>query len=298
MKTVVYQSFRTDNVPGWIQTCLNSVRSWAEHRGFAYRFWDDRFFDLVPEELRPRASSHVCLLSDYARLAAARDLLGEGFDRVVWVDADIVVLDPDKFTVDLASGFSFCREVWHDRTFWGRPFFKLSVNNSVSVFCRDETVLDPYLNAAQALLAGSDALTPASLGTHWLTAFRRRQPFPLLTSVGILSPEMMYRFLQQDADFLRRYLRFQTSPVYAVNLCHSYLGSEFKFSSVSTPWRLSDAVFSEVVERLRAEGGASLNRHFDHPYVAPRDEFPLHLSRLRYYYRRLHGLSLQPPSFS
>src|SRR5882757_9356511 len=140
MKTIIYQSFRTENVPGWIAACMKSVREWAEAKGFAYRFWDDRFFDFVPRELYPRASVNKCVLTDYARLIAAKQLLSEGWDRAVWLD----------------------------RTVLGRPQFRLTVNNSVSVFCKNETIIDFYLEAAGAILRSDRPLTLLSIGTDVL----------------------------------------------------------------------------------------------------------------------------------
>jgi hypothetical protein len=44
-RTVVYQSYRTRDVPAWIATCMHTVRAWAASRGFDYRFIDGRLFD-------------------------------------------------------------------------------------------------------------------------------------------------------------------------------------------------------------------------------------------------------------
>jgi hypothetical protein len=287
MKTVVYQSFRTENVPGWIDACMATVRQWAGLKGFSYRFWGDSFFDFVPAELRSRASTHVCLLSDYARLIAARELLAEGFDRVIWVDADAVVFDPEHFNIDITTGFAFCREVWHDLTVYGRPFFKLTVNNSVSVFCRDQQIIDPYLEEATAILASNQPLSAVSIGTEWLHAQRRFTEFPLLNNVGILGPEMMYRYLLDDGRFLRAYLRYQTSPVYAVNLCNSKLGTTYRFAGTNKPWVLDDAMLCKLIACLCQDKGASLNHHFDRPYAQHRNEFSRPLSRTQHWIRRL-----------
>ncbi|MFT3782539.1 MAG: hypothetical protein QM790_11045 [Nibricoccus sp.] len=287
MKTVVYQSFRTENVPGWISACMASVRSWATYQGFDYRFWDDSFFDLVPPHLRPRASVHKCLLSDYARLVAARHLLASGYDRAIWVDADATVFDPQRFMIDLTSGYAFCREVWHDLTLLGRPLFKLTVNNSVSVFCRDEDIIDTYLEAAESILLSDQPLAAVSIGTEWLHTRRQKHNFPLLTHVGILGPEMMYRYLHDDGNFLRPYLRYQTSPVYAVNLCNSKLGSVYRFPGSTEPWVLDNATLCRLIAKLQDDKGESLNRHFDRAYSRAEREFSQPLSRLQDWIRRL-----------
>jgi hypothetical protein len=286
MKTVIYQSFRTENVPAWISACLATVRTWADRQGFVYRFWDDRFFDFVPAGLRPRAAIHKCLLTDYARLVAARELLAEGYERAIWVDADAVVFDPERFTIDLTSGHAFCREVWHDLTLFGRPFFKLTVNNSVSVFCRDQTLIDLYLAEASAILSSDRPLSAVSIGTEWLEKRQQRTPSPLLAHVGILGPEMMWRYLRDDANFLRPYLRYQTAPVYAINLCHSKLGTAYRFSGAAKPWIIDNTALCGLIERLCADRGASLNRHFDRPYAQPRVEFVRPLSRTQAWIRR------------
>ena len=52
MKTLVCQSFRTSDVPGWVTRCMKSVRGWAADRGFDYQFFDDRFFEYAPDWCR------------------------------------------------------------------------------------------------------------------------------------------------------------------------------------------------------------------------------------------------------
>jgi len=298
MKTIVYQSFRTENVPAWIDACMTTVRAWAQQQGFDYRFFDDRFFDLVPAELRPRASEHKCLLTDYARLVAAKDLMAEGYDRAIWVDADAVVFNPEKFTIDITSGHAFCREVWHDLTLLGRPFFKLTVNNSISVFCHDQQFIDLYLKEAGEVLRSDRPLSAVSIGTDWLHKRQAQTPSRLLVNVGIFGPEMMYRYLKNDARFLRPYLRHQTSPVYAINLCNSKQGTAYRFAGTSAPWKLDNDSLGSLINQLCADKGASLNRHFSGTRAQPRNEFARPLSRTQDWIRKIqlfgaHKLSIR-----
>jgi hypothetical protein len=267
MRTIVYQSFRTENVPGWIESCMTTVRAWAEQRGFAYRFWDDRFFDLVPEDIRPRASAYKCVLSDYARLVAAQQLLNEGWDRAIWVDADALVFDPNNFSIETTRGYAFCREVWLDRISFGRPQYQLTVNNSVSVFCQGETLIQFYLDAARRILASNEPLTPVSIGTRWLLGLRRLVQFPLITSVGIFGPEMAKRYMRNDEPFLRSYLAYQTSPIYAANLCLS------KVTSGSSADGLREDMAQALIDRLLSDRGSSLNRCFENSYASEGEEF-------------------------
>jgi len=274
MKTVVYQSFRTKDVPSWIEACLESVRQWAKLRGFDYRFYDDRFFDLVPAELRPRASAFKCLLADYARLVAARDLLTEGYERAIWVDADALVFAPTAFDIALTHGYAFSREVWLDRVTLGAPQFKLAVNNAVSVFCRDEKIIDFALDAANGILRNDQPLEPVSIGTDFLSKLQNAYHFPLLTEVGILGSEMAQRYLANDGRFLTAYLRYQTSPVYAANLCLSKHsgggGSEAVFDEAST---------NALIAKLLADQGRSLNAWFAPRPTLSNEQFDRPLSR-------------------
>jgi len=165
------------------------------------------------------------------------------------------------------------------------------VNNAVSVFCRDQQIIAPYLKEAAAILAGDQPLSAISIGTEWLYARRQREAFPLLTTAGILGPEMMYRYLHDDGRFLRPYLRHQTSPVYAVNLCNSKLGTTYKFSGTRSPWALDNDILCKLIARLCTDRGASLNRHFQKAPPPPADEFTRPLSRIQACVRHLQLLT-------
>ena len=64
MKTLVYQSFRTSDVPGWVTRCMKSVRGWAADRGFDYQFFDNRFFEYAPDWYREKVKHHRLLVGD------------------------------------------------------------------------------------------------------------------------------------------------------------------------------------------------------------------------------------------
>ena len=53
------QSYRTEVVPVWIETRMQSVCDWAHGAGFSYEFVGDEIFDLLPDDYRrpPRAAS-------------------------------------------------------------------------------------------------------------------------------------------------------------------------------------------------------------------------------------------------
>src|ERR1700691_64233 len=100
MRTVVCQAYCSPTgVPPWIERCMDTVRGWAEHRGFAYERTDDGLFYPVPPWCGQRVGGEPVRMSALARLLLARSLLAR-YDRAVWVDADVVVFDPERFVVD------------------------------------------------------------------------------------------------------------------------------------------------------------------------------------------------------
>ncbi|MFN6470369.1 MAG: hypothetical protein RMY36_011920 [Nostoc sp. SerVER01] len=48
METIVYQSYCGDETPAWLQKCMQTVKDWAEFKGFDYQR-EDNFFDYVPD---------------------------------------------------------------------------------------------------------------------------------------------------------------------------------------------------------------------------------------------------------
>ncbi len=82
MKTLVYQSFRTSDVPGWVTRCMKSVRGWAADRGFDYQFFDNRFFEYAPDWYREKVKHRRLLVGDLARLELAKQISrGRNFSR-------------------------------------------------------------------------------------------------------------------------------------------------------------------------------------------------------------------------
>ena len=52
VSTLVIQSYRTEAVPVWIESCMQSVRDWAHGAGFSYEFVGDEIFDFLPDDYR------------------------------------------------------------------------------------------------------------------------------------------------------------------------------------------------------------------------------------------------------
>lgn len=80
---------------------MQSAREWAKSNHYDYRFYDDSLFDYAPDWFRKKADHHPCPVTDLARLVVARQLLTEGYDRTVWMDADMLIFDPKSMKLPI-----------------------------------------------------------------------------------------------------------------------------------------------------------------------------------------------------
>jgi hypothetical protein len=255
MSTVVYQSYRTTGVPAWIEASMESVRRWAEARGFAYERTDDAFFDPVPAWFRDRVEGDPVRMSDLARLIRAQALL-DRHDRAVWVDADVVVFGPDHLVIDAPEGYAFCREAWLSLLPDGRVQHSPRVNNAVSVYTRGNPFLGFYVHACESVVRrAAGPVHGLALGTHFLTILHRAMPLPLLSSVALLSPPVTRALLSDDDTLVRLYMSRMGAPAGAANLCSSLRGRLIDGVHVD------DALLGAARDRLVATRGDALNRH-------------------------------------
>ena len=247
--TLVYQSYRTTNVPGWIQLCLKSVKEWTQNQGFEYRFIDDEMFGYAPDWYRKKVRDNVQLVSDLSRLNLAKKFLKEGYERVIWMDADLLIFDPEVFSISTKEGVHFCREIWTDVDLEGNIIHQKNINNSVSVFHKNNVFLDFYIDACLKLVDSKEKIPPVVVGTTFLTGLRKIYPFSVITNVGIISPALTYDLITGNDEFLKKYREWHGAPVYAANLCGSMKDHTFK------DLRITEGTMTEVATKL-------LNRKF------------------------------------
>lgn len=226
MKTIVYQSCPADNIPDWIGCCLGSVRDWAMDRGFAYRFDGDEFFDVLPDAYRSKAAGRGPVLSDLARLIMARNLLGDGLNRVIWVDADVLIFDPENFTLSIEGDFAFCREIWVQPDGKGGVRTYSNVHNAVAVFDSPGGFLEFYIDACQRIVERIEegSMVNQIVGPKFLGALHNMIGYPLIENVGMLSPLVLRDIDAQGGPALDRLLKSIPVPMQAANLCSSLVG--------------------------------------------------------------------------
>lgn len=245
METVVYQSYRTHDVPVWIERCLSTVRAWASLQGFDYRFIDDRLFDYVSAWYRQKVSSNVLLMSDLARLVVARELLREGYRRTIWLDADVVVFSPEHFRIDVEGDYAFCREVWFEQSLCGQLTGSHRVNNAVAVFDQDNDFLDFYVHACQEIVRHATHLNTTTVGTRFLTPLHQLVPLPLINQVGMFSPVVLHWLARgQVATTLRLYQQTSGFAIHAANVCSSFR------NTLCDGVAMTDLYYGQVIESL------------------------------------------------
>lgn len=221
MRSVVVQSYRTES-PDWLQVCMRSVKDWALQQGHEYQFVDDRLFDYVPAQVMRAPPSTVLPLTDLARLGLLKDLLNSGYDRAIWVDADVLVFRPEHFRIPDVCGGMLCREVWTYEDEDGQIKHRPGINNAVAVFDRGHPLLDFLHHAALELFAQlrPEQIHSSRIGTDFYTLLGRIYPMRLLTQVGCFSPIITRALLSGErTDLLREYGEQFGHPFHAVNLC-------------------------------------------------------------------------------
>ncbi|MBL6929708.1 MAG: hypothetical protein ISR44_11095 [Rhodospirillales bacterium] len=227
MRTIVYQSFRTTDVPAWIETCLSSVRGWTEAQGFEYRFFGDEFLDLVPGWYGEKAGGRIPIVTDLARLLAARVFLAGEFERTIWLDADVLIFDPDHFGISVTSGFAFGEEVWVQPSSTAGLRAYRNVHNAICVFCAGNPMLDFYIHACKTILRRVEGgVPPQIVGPKLLGALHNMIGFELIGEVGMLSPLTLLDVANGGGRALDLLREKQSARLRAVNLCSSLAGTE------------------------------------------------------------------------
>lgn len=221
---------------------MQSAKEWAEIQGYAYRFIDDSFFGYVPDWFREAVKGQRHLLSDLARLELARLYLDEGWERVIWVDADIYICDRQGFIIGDEHDHWLCEELWvfiRDNELQ----FSRRVNNAVLSFSRGNRFLDFYRNACQKIVRSKQGkLRHSEIGTSFLSGIAHL--LPLRKEVAMFSPLLLAEFYKNNEIMIARYQQEFGSPIKAVNLCLTFRDTYFG------DLLLDDNVFTTVIEKL------------------------------------------------
>jgi len=224
--TLVIQSQRIPLPFTWLQACLDSVADWAGLNGYEYRFLGDEIFDQVVPTLLQKAGGRGVIATDLARLSLLRQGLDQGFDRVVWCDADFLVFRPEAFVLPPAA-FALGREVWVQLEQGGRPRAYPKVHNALLMFQRGNHFLEFYADTAERLVRlQQGGMPPQFVGPKLLTALHNIARFPVMEIAGMLSPCVMRDILNGGGAALELFLKKSPAALAGANLSASLTARE------------------------------------------------------------------------
>jgi hypothetical protein len=242
--TLVIQSHREPLPFGWLQRCLESVADWARQNHYEYRYLGDELFAPLDRELLEKTRTQRVIASDLARLVSLQRGLAEGFERVVWCDADFLIFDPVRFVLP-DSDFALGREVWvqHDKRQRLRAFVK--VHNALWMVRRDNRFLDFDHEAAERLLRlNQGTMPPQFIGPKLLTALHNIVQCPVMESAAMLSPQVLRDRIAGQGEALRLFLQESAVAPAGANLSSSLTNCE----------DLSDHDMNRLIDMLLADG--------------------------------------------
>ena len=219
-KALVIQSHRQPLPYPWISTCLDSVKYWAEVNNLEYQFIGDELFDYaVPKNLK-KTAKQIVIATDLARLYAMQDYLAQGYETVIWCDADFLIFAPEKLALPEES-YAIGREVWVQRDNDKLTAY-VKVHNAFMMFRKDNPFLDFYTDTAERFLAqNTGRMPPQFIGPKLLTAIHNVAQCPVLETAGMLSPLVVKDITNAGGPALDLFQRRSPKPIAAANLCSS-----------------------------------------------------------------------------
>ena len=246
--TLVIQSHRVPLHYAWLQPCLDSVANWARARGYDYRFVDDRIFDLLEPELADKLEGQAVIASDLARLRSLQQGLVEGYDCVIWCDADFLIFNADAFVLPQAE-FALGREVWIQPDADGKLRSYIKVHNAFLMFRQGNHLLNFYTDTAQRLLVRNEGrMPPQFIGPKLLTALHNIASFPVMETAAMLSPAVIYDLLAGAGEALELFKRKSPVAPAGANLS----------SSLTEREGLTDAHMELLIPLLLSRGAVNI----------------------------------------
>jgi hypothetical protein len=230
--TLVLQSHRQPLPAVWLERCLETVQAWAAERGYRYRYEGDELLGRLDPEVRARTAGRPVIAADLARLAALQRALAAGFDTVVWLDADTLVLDSAALELP-ADAYALGREVWVQPAAGGGVKTYVKVHNAFLLFRPGNPFLDFYRHAAERIvLTHQGPMAPQLVGPKLLTALHNLVRCPVGEQFGMLSPAVARDVLAGGGQALEAFRAHSTVAPAAVNLCGSLVGREIAESEI------------------------------------------------------------------
>lgn len=225
MKTLVLQSYRETDVPDWMAHCMRSVQAWANGKDWEYRFKGDEFFDLVPNSIGAKFAAQRPLLADIARLKWALQIFEaeSAVERVVWLDADVVIFSPMHLSLPEEDDFAVGRQIWVQADLQGKLRVYRQVHNAALMIDRGSPALGFLMQAMTRIAERHDSpASPQLLGPKLLTALHNIVGFAVIEGVGMASPRVLADISDSGGPAYDLLIKESATPIGALNLCSSY----------------------------------------------------------------------------
>jgi hypothetical protein len=258
MTIAVVQAYEAPATPRWIECCVASVRNWAGAKGFQHHFLREGFFGLAPEWFRARCGAQIGPVTDVSRLYLMRRFFSMGYEAVVWVDADVLVFDPERLDVRSETGFVALKEITVGVDQGGVVHVSpVTVNGALIASRRDHPLFEFYLYAVETAVRQfrGPEIPRTIAGPELLTRISQAVPIECLTTVGLFTPAIL-QDIASGSDRLPRIFAEQFGHrVAAANLCHF-------FRDTVTPEQRSfyDELMDRAMGRLIETRGEIVNR--------------------------------------
>ena len=217
----------------WLRVCLASVEGWAADQGFDYRLTGDETLDAVPAWYRDKTRGRLPIQFDLVRLQLIEAAFTEGFDRAVWLDADVLLFAPEHLRLEYSGGCAFGREYWVDIGPQGRIKIRRNVHNAICAFDAGSPVLGFLRHATLSIIQRADPehIAPQMVGPKLLGALHNIVGFDLLEAVGAFSGLVLDELeagagpVLGTGPALQAQRGAMSGPLAGANLCTSLVGS-------------------------------------------------------------------------
>ena len=221
METLVLQSHSNPLPFSWVEMCLNPVRIWSEMHAYEYRFINDSLFELLPENILNKTQNQKVIATDLARLLHIKKYLDRGYQRVVWLDADFMIFNPEDFNLPDIP-YAVGREVWVQEDKNKKLKVYKKVHNAFLMFSQNNSFLDFYIETAERfILNNTGTMPPQFIGPKLLTALHNICNLPVMETAGMLSPMVIKSIISGEGMALQYFNKHSPEPIAGANLCIS-----------------------------------------------------------------------------
>ena len=253
-RTIVVQSFRRTDVPAWIARCLESAKLWAKRWNYDYAFYGDEFYDLCGADYLARADGNPRTITNLARLEITRIKLWEGYDRVIWLDADVFVFDPARLTMQTDAGYAFSQQVWATAQPDGSARMDHASLHKRHIRIYAETDGSGTVHSYHSPYRKKRGSSVQALKTGiWLiSGLLNSLAIPVLKNVAMFSTDLTKAIAADNTIFLRDFARAHGGRMQAANLCLT--AAEY----------ISERTIMDAMDRLESSSGEILNVHLEH----------------------------------